>query len=420
MADAEESKFDSTPEGSAKRWVQEFTEAKRVLEKWHAAAKESDDRYRDEEDREGDRLNLYAAGVDLKEATVYANVPRVDVKRRDNDQDDDVARVAAEIKKRLLNADLEREEEGFPRAIALACKDWLIPGCGLVWERLVFETEEIEAKEALMRPVVGPDGQPVLSEAGEPQTEEAAPAVAASTTTVPVDVETDHVFWKDLLWSPARVFEDLRWMGRRALLSKKSFEKKFGDEKVPLSIGADPKDNTIPATPWSRVEVWEIWDKENECVWWYVDGFAHVLIPRDPATGKPTHTNPDGSIPDPLKLRNFWPFPEPIMEGLTTSKYVPRPAYTRTQDIYNRIDDKYTRKACSSMRWTPPASTTRRSESSGTSSTRRARTRRSRQPTTRRWRRRAGSPPASPGSRLEDDRQRDDRPPGDAGGKTSS
>lgn len=334
----EESDKKPSPEESAKRWVQEFAEAKRVLEKWHTAAKESDDRYRDDQDRQGDRLNLYAAGVDLKEATIYANVPHVDVKRRDNDQDDDVARVAAEIKKRLLNADLEREEEGFPRAAALACKDWLIPGCGLIWERLVFKTQKTEAKDAITRPVVGTDGQPVMDETGKAQTEELAAAIPASTSTVPSDVETDHVFWKDLLWSPSRVFEDLRWMARRALLGKKSFTKKFGDQQVPLSIGADPKDNTIPATPWARVEVWEIWDKENECVWWYVDGFSRVLVPIG------AEANPDGSIPDPLELRNFWPFPEPIIEGLTTSQFVPRPAYARTQDLYRRIDDKYTRE----------------------------------------------------------------------------
>ncbi len=326
MADADE-EFKDTPEGAATRWGQEFKAAKEALKGWHDSAEECDKQYRDEVDRDGERLGLYAAGIDLKEATLYGNTPRVDVKRRDNDQDDDVARVAAEIKDRLLNGDLEREEEAFPRAIALALKDWLIPGCGLVWERFVRETEPVDAQDA----IVGPDGQ------------EQAPAVPATTRVVSEEVETDHVYWKDLVWSPCRVFEDMRWMARRSLLSKKTFVKKFGDEQVPVAIGADPKDNTVPKTPWARIEVWNIWDKEGECVWWYVEGHSRVLVPRDSDSGDPVKANKNGSIPDPLGLRNFWPFPEPIMEGLTTSKLVPRPSYARTQDQYGSINDLTTR-----------------------------------------------------------------------------
>jgi hypothetical protein len=332
--------FDPTPEGSARRWADEFKAAKEELKKWHDAAEESDRVYRDDNrgHDEGEKLNLHAAGVDLKEATLYGNTPRVCVERRDRDADDDVARVAAQIKERVLNGDLERDEEEFPRAIGLALKDWLLADCGNVWLRLEYEQQTTPAQEAIPgQPKIGPDGQPQIDEQGQPVMVGAAEAVPESTQSIPSEVCSDFVYWKDQLWSPSRVFTDVRWWGKRALMSKRSFEAKFGDEKVPFAIGADPKDNTVPKTPWARVEVWEIWDKEHECLWFYVDGYQRVLVPKG------AEANDDGSLPDPLGLSTFWPFPEPLITGATNSKYVPRPSFARVQDQIAAINEDTTR-----------------------------------------------------------------------------
>jgi hypothetical protein len=312
-----------TPDSAAKRWQKEFKASKEALEKWHESAKICDKRYRDEEARDDEQLNLYAAGVDVKDAVLDATSPSVEVDRRDNDQDDDVARVAAEILKRILNGDLEREDEGFPEAISLAKQDWLIPGFGLCWMRFTRTETPVAERE------------PQLDEEGN----ELAPAVPATTEVADEDVETDYVFWEDVRWSPCRVFGDCRWFAKSALLSETTFQKKFGDVEVEYAIGADPKDPTVPKTPWARVRVWEIWDKEGGCVWWYVENHSTMLVPTD----LKKMARPDGSIPDPLQLSTFWPFPEPLLDGKTNSKFVPRPAYTRVQDQYKAVDDETTR-----------------------------------------------------------------------------
>lgn len=327
MANEQEGQYDATPEGSKARWQAEFKAAREALKDWHASAEECDRKYRDDAPREGEqRLNLYAAGVDLKEATLYGNSPNANVDRRDSDQDDDVARVAAELLERVLNNDLERTEEGAPAAYGLALKDWLIPGMGNVWHRLERETEAVAERPAM------------LAEDGTEQ----APAVPATTETVREEVPTEYKYWKDQLWSPCRVFPECRWFAHSALLSKNTIVKKFGEESVPLSIGADPKDSSVPKTPWARAKVWEIWDKEGSCVWWFVEDHPRVLIPLGD-DGQPLPHNADGSIPDPLEISGFWPFPEPLFEGLTNSKLVPRPSYARVQDQYAAVDDSTTR-----------------------------------------------------------------------------
>jgi hypothetical protein len=316
--DGKPSAMDDTPEGWAIRWGEEIKAAEDALEKWHKSAQECDDVYRDEEEHEGERLNLYAAGVDLREAMLYGNDPKVDVKRRSNDQDDDDGRVAAEIEERHLNGDLERDEEAYPEALANALKDWLIAGFGMVWLRLERETEKTEAVEAILRE----DGT------------EQAPAVPAGEQIISEEVVTEYVYWRDTRWSPARVFQDVRWWARCALLSQATAEKKFG-EKLPLTIGANPKDtdDKAPATPWARAKVWEIWDKEHKGVWFWCEGHPKVLKPVDVEVEK------NGMQPDPLGLKTFWPFPKPLFNGQSSGKLVPRPPYARAQDLYEAIDD---------------------------------------------------------------------------------
>jgi hypothetical protein len=321
----DEGEFEETPEGSAKRFREEFKAAREAWADWHTAAKRADAKYLDDEKgtaSAGQKLNLYASGVDLKDAVLDATSPKVDVVRRDNDQDDDVARVAATVLGRVLNFDMEREDEGFPEAISLAKTDWLIAGLGVYWNRLERKTEAVEAQEARVE-----DGQ------------EIAPPVPATTRTISEDIISEYVFWEDFLVSPCRVFSQARWAAKKSLLSKKTLVKKFGAEDVSLSIGSDPKDPTVPKTPWARAEVWEIHDKENGAVYWYVDNHLRVLVPLE----LKEMARKDGGIPDPLGLSTFWPFPEPLIDGNTNSKYVPRPAYTRSQDLYTAIDDETSR-----------------------------------------------------------------------------
>ena len=110
-------------EGWAQRWGMELKAAQEELSSWHSAAETCVDQYLDDKPREGQRLNVFPATVNTQEAALYGNTPSVDVKRRNNDADDDDGRVAAEILERHLNGDLERDEESFPRALGFALKD---------------------------------------------------------------------------------------------------------------------------------------------------------------------------------------------------------------------------------------------------------------------------------------------------------
>lgn len=304
------------------RWNTEFAAAKKEVEKWQKLGAKIVDRFRDDRldessaARDQKRWNLFTANVQTQMAVLYGQTPRVDVSRRFDDSKDDVARVAAVIFERVLNCDIEEPTDSYADALWEALQDRMLPGFGMCRVRLEREEQVVPAVEA------------ELDEEGN----ELAPAVPETTELEREDVVVDYVPWQSHLWSPARTFGEVRWWAFEADMSRRELVKRFGDlgKTVPLNKkskkgGSD--NNGKPETPWGRASVWEIWDKEERKVHWYVEGFDRLLE----------------SKPDTLQLKGFWPFAKPMIANLTTKTLVPVPDFKLAQDLYNEIDKLTTR-----------------------------------------------------------------------------
>ncbi len=340
----------STPEqysddakGNASRWSMEFSAAKKEIKPFHDQGDKVVKRYLDKgAGRHGTnarsrerRLNLYTRNTQILMAMLYGKTPTVDVSRKFGDSTDGVARVAGEVLERLLNGDIEKDSDTYAYVLQLCLEDRLIPGMGNAKLRYECEFEDVPGREAMPGPI-GPDGAPT----------ELAPAVPVTQRKSYECVEVDYVKWRDQLWSPCNTFLDCRWWGFKNEMSKKTLVKKFGEEvaaKLPMNTkktakkaSAEQSDAT-QADPWQRCDVWEIWDKERECVWFYVEGYAETLIPLD------VEANEDGSVPDPLELEGFWPSPRPMVANATTSAFIPESDFVIAQDLYDQIDDLETR-----------------------------------------------------------------------------
>lgn len=320
MADDKLHDFQPTPQGWARRWQVELKSARQCLEKWHEQGAKINKRYRDEREKKDDgdtRWNLFTSTVETKQATLYGQTPKVSVSRRFADADDDVARVAATMLERILNSDIEKDSDTFAGAVQYALEDRLLPGLGSVRVRYDAEFEEVPGTPAML----APDG-----------VTEMAPAVAPTLRKTYECAEADYVHWRDFIWSPARIWEEVRWLAFGADMSRQQLVKRFGEEigkRVPLNAAKHGEEDGTEkkSTPWDRARVWEIWDKETRHVFWYVDGFSELLDEKE----------------DPLGLEGFWPCPKPLLANVTTSTMVPRPDFVLAQDFYNEIDTVSTR-----------------------------------------------------------------------------
>lgn len=319
--------FEDTPTGWAKRWQVEFAASKKFLKPFWKQTEKVFQRYLDErkagaspEDQIGDftsRLNLFHSNIDTVMSMLYGRIPKVDVDRRYADQDDDIARVASVMLQRILNTDIETAGEDYSYVLRSSLADFLIGGLGTA--RMKYDFKEVKEE---VPPQIDPQTGEILAD--------------GYTDTKIEDEWADPIYlhWRDVMWSPCRTWKECRWRAYRAYMSREELVARFGDigKRVPLNskgayFDSEKTGKQVKEEIWDQAEVWEIWDKQNKLVWWYVDGFDSVLDKKK----------------DLLELEGFWPEPPPMIANLTTNKYLPKADFLIAQDLYNEIDVLETR-----------------------------------------------------------------------------
>ena len=313
------SDFESTPAGLAQRWGTEIEAAGQELQKFHDEARRIVQRYLDKRDAYGkdeSKVNLFWSTMKVLLSMLYARPPRADVSRSFQDYEDDVARVAGTMLQRILNRSFDDNVSVWDANVRQGIEDWLVVGLGQVWLRYEVETEPYVIP-AVLDPMTGMELAP----------EQEAERI------VDEDAPCDYIYWEDFYWSPARTWQEVRWVGRRVYMTKDQLQERFGPEiaaVVPLGrpqSKSNVNDQVVKYDPWSKAEVFEIWCKENRKVYWYAKGADVILDVKD----------------DPLGLDGFFPCPRPVAANVTSSNFMPRADYVFAQDQFNELDEINTR-----------------------------------------------------------------------------
>lgn len=312
------SQFGDEPGGKQRLWLTEIQAAEKDLDKFLKEAKRINRRYLDKRDpnEEGEsRVNIFWSTIQVVLATVYSRPPKADVSRLYKDPDDDVGRVASEMLQRILNNEIEQDGSDFDASARHAIQDYLIVGEGQLWNRY-----EANTQSEVIPASYDAEGNEVEPE----QTFERL---------LHEDAITEWVSYDDFLYSPARVWEEVRWVARRVYMTRDALIARFGEEigkAVPLVTQKASKkgySDDAKNDPWQRGEVWEIWCKETKNVYWFSKGMDKLLDER----------------PDPLQLENFFPCGQPLMANLTTTNLVARADFIMAQDQFNELDEINTR-----------------------------------------------------------------------------
>lgn len=309
-----EQEFQDTPSSWAERLSVEFKAARDQLKSWHKEAKEIDKAYlcdHGDDQAAQSRWELFAADIDTKQAMLFGNTPKVSVSRSFSDANDDLARVGSTMLERLLNCDIQRDDDTYTEALGYAIQDRLLPGFGCARVHYVAEFESEK----------GPDEEPKVDDEGRPVERK-----------VSERVDIDYTHWGDVLWGPCRVWHEVPWVAFKAEMSRADLVKRFGEEKgktVPLNSKRPglTDEELKKSQPWARADVWEVWHRETQKVYWYVEAHRETLDQKD----------------DPLQLPGFFPCPRPMIARASTSRMVPRPDFFLAQGLYKQINDISTR-----------------------------------------------------------------------------
>lgn len=292
----ETTNLDDSPAGLQRRWLLRLHAAREFLEEFHNDGDTVDKEYRGENSA-SNKLNLFFSDSQTKMSQLSGN-PKVRARRRYADANDDVARVSATVLDRVLNSDIQRDTDGYRKALELAKQDRFLPGMGQVRFRYVVKTEPVETTD----------------EAGE---------VVKGERKSFEDVETDYVKWRRFLWDPSEIWSDVQAVYYGLDLSRAEWEKQFPDKPFKAKGSEKNKKRDEIKEAFARAEVWEIWDKETKRILFLAEHETEILKVVD----------------DPFGLPGFFPSPEPLLANVTTSKCVPKSTYFLAKDQYDEAHE---------------------------------------------------------------------------------
>lgn len=252
------------------------------------------------------QFNVLWSNVQILKPMCYARMPQVIVERRHKDQDP-IGRLAAMGAERAVSYMLDDQKDKFNFGMKAIVEDRLLPGRGQGWVR--YDCEWIEELDE--------NGEPIVDEFGnairvpKPLTEKAT---------------MDYIYWQDYFQSAARTPFEVRWVARRCYMNRSALVKRFGEigNKVKLTHNPTNMRNKLSDEEsefLQQAEVYEIWDKDSKKAIWVSEGYkAGALDVKN----------------DPLRLKDFFPCPIPLLATTTSDSMYPTPDYV----IYERLADE--------------------------------------------------------------------------------
>lgn len=323
--DAKSDAPEQKPSDVVKYWTGQLGAYDDEFKDWKTRCKKIIKRYRDERQEAengrvqgGARFNSLWSNIQTLQPAIYINPPQPVVERRYRDKDP-LARTASMTLERACEVMIEIGK--LHPAMRKAVLDYLLTGRGTLWER--YEPTYGEAQDL----GAGPDADKSTS-SGPQQAGEAPRPVTYE------KVCTDYVAFDKFKHSPAGTWDDVWWVAKEEMLTRKELRARFKGEApnsdrlmadlVPLRSDTDSKeDDREKKRRNPRALVVEIWNKRDRKV---------LFIAPD---------YPDAPLEiadDPLRLDTFWPCPPPLYATLTNDSLVPVPDYVEYQDQADELD----------------------------------------------------------------------------------
>lgn len=282
-------------------------------------------RYRDERQEKSDgstlagsRFNALWSNVQTLLPAIYIKAPQPVVERRYLDKDP-LARISSMTLERAIEVQIEVGK--MHQSTRMAVLDYLLVGRGTLWERY--------------EPTYGTPEDLGEQPTAEASTDATKDAGAAPRPVTYEKVCTDYVAWERFKHSPVPVWDDVWWVAKEEMLTRKQLRERFkGKDEItgkpiadliPLRDGGKDKENDREKKRRQpRACILEIWNKTDREVIFIAPDWPVQAMER---------------TADPLGLDGFWPCPQPLYATLTNDSLVPVPDYAEYQDQAEELDN---------------------------------------------------------------------------------
>jgi hypothetical protein len=281
---------------------------------WHEQGRNINKRYMDDRNARQTnrrRFNILWSNVQTLLPALYYQPPKPNVERRYRDKDP-VGRLTADVLERGCTYFIN--DCDFSASVEQAVLDRLLSGRGVIWLRYVPHFKDAEVQGL---PEEQSDGYEVSDDAEPPP--------------VPQEIEyeevcTDYVHYEDFGHNVCRTWAEVTTVWRKVYLTRDELIARFGDDigaRVPLDHKPQDMKSARELDDGKKATIYELWDKgKKQAVWLHKD-YADLLDVKD----------------DPLRLKRFFPCPEPLYTTRSNNSLVPSPDYKQYQDQAGELDE---------------------------------------------------------------------------------
>ncbi len=272
---AEDAPQDGKP---AAKWLTMLSEAEVADRTYQDKCDSIDKLYSDLEElskqRKDRQFQIFWANLGILLPTMYSRAPVPLASERQRDRKP-VVRAAADLLERALQADVEEDE--LHDTLMLARDDLGVNARGVVWLRY-------GERDGADYPLA------------------------------------EHIDRKDFRHGPARKWQEVPWVARRAWMTREEVEERFGEAPQGMTF-SEQKVNQ--QTTEKKAAVWEMWHKASKCVYWLSPGVTDVLDKKDAW----------------LKLKGFYPCPRPAYGTVKRGTLTPVPDFVYYKDQVEEINE---------------------------------------------------------------------------------
>lgn len=346
------------PRSLVRKYTAELDFAKQAFTRFHDRAEQVDRRYKDERTDTSmgapKRFNALWANFRLSFPAHWSRIPEPVVAQL-FDNDSPVVRVASLVLERALRASMH-DDDRFGQAMAGVVQDRLLDSRGTAWVRYVPHMRTITPDPVEVQPSEWseddngqptrfgmPDGSNIGADNVELSDDQRWLYNPPSYDEVAFDeVVPDYVNWRDYMHTPSRRWAEVWWVARRVHMTKDEVASRFDNAAVLARMQREPIAKRIPynydaakeigrksdtaggSDPYKKAEIWELWDIHARKAVWLCKEFGESVL---------------DILPDPLKLKNFFPSPRPAWGTIGTDSLEPVPDYYEYQDQAVQLDE---------------------------------------------------------------------------------
>lgn len=281
-----------TKQQEVEKWLKKISAAERKYNDYYNLIKETRDFYKDSRGmgRRDGHYNIFWSTVETLKPFLYFKQPKPYIERG-NKSAGKVEKLACDILSKALEWDLQQFD--FDSIIKYARNDFLISGCGIVWERYRPEFKQVPAAHDAEQLIEVKSNEKVVSEYVNPE----------------------H-FLADC--DQVGIWEDVSWIARKIFMSKQEAIDIFGAANCVELVDANENDYKN-----KEVCIYEIWDKPSRKVLWLAKEKTDNFLKE---------------ADNPLGISGFFPCPKPIFATMTNDSIIPVPDYCLIRELLSELN----------------------------------------------------------------------------------